>query len=100
MRIQSLLHRVWSRHFTKKIAAFASYTRVSGFIQATLQNIYLCFVKRSSDVPYAMWKRTSQTVSHDYLDADSTLKDLAQAQRERLLSTAAWIKFSRYSLLL
>lgn len=46
-------------------------------------------------MPYVMW-----TVSHDLLDADSTLKNLAQAQREGLLSTAAWIKFSRYSHLL
>lgn len=51
-------------------------------------------------MPYVMWKRTSGTVSCDLLDADSTLKNLAQAQREELLSTAAWIKFSRYSHLL
>lgn len=33
-----------------------------------------------------MRRRTSLTVSHDLLDADSTLKNLARAQREGLLS--------------
>lgn len=40
------------------------------------KNIPLCLVKRSSDVPYVMRRRTRPTVSHDLLDADSTLKNL------------------------